>query len=166
MDLTVGLCWLTGRSTSNKIYHLQSTKYASIPIATPMKIVLVNIIIPINKCPGHRKPVGLSDIARIAHGPPRPSAESYPGFPTIATAKARSWDHRGKGIHVQPQRCPKSRQVEQPIMFLLMEQMFDVFVVVNGNYLEVFEWFLSFLLWKIHEDAVCFFLWKVLVWMV
>ena len=72
----------TGRSTSNKIYHLQSTKYASIPIATPMKIVLVNIIIPINKCPGHPKTGGiLTGLLTLPMGHLAPSAEPYPGFP-------------------------------------------------------------------------------------
>lgn len=134
----------TGRSTSNKIYHLQSTHRFRLPL--PWKSSWLHHD-PNKQMPPATKILwdsqGLLGLP-MGHLAPPPRPNRIRASPTIATAKARSWDHRGKGIHVQPQRCPKSRQVEQPIMFFLMEEMFDVFVVVNGNELEVLKCVFSF----------------------
>lgn len=130
----------TGRSTSNKIYHLQSTKYASIPIATSMKIIFINIMIPINKCPGHRKPLGFSDIARVAHGPPRPIGRIVSGLPQpLPRPRLEAEITEAKGFMFNLRDVQKVDRTNSPSCFLLMEQMFDVFVVVNGNELEVFK---------------------------
>ena len=131
--------------------NLPPAKYAWIPIASPMKIVLVNIMIPINNCPGHQKTLGFSGIARLpmGHSPIENRIRASQPLPRPRLAAEIT---EAKGFMFNLRAVQKSTG-RPAIIFFGWNRCF---VVVNGNELEVLKCVFHSLLKKIHEDTVCF----------